>query len=185
MLDDFPKLYVRRSDADLRLCQLNTLTGEAIADDHHRNLTPDQLRRRFINGLNLYSKYSSPILGYESEAGMSLMEHHIIQQCLPALNTKEISTHDIENIWWFMNEYKQAGNDYIALRRLYFFIHEIQDVKIVRLLNGISWAKIVPILIRAMVFAARDHDVFLKKSLRRVLMQREEQRMRQRYEHNR
>lgn len=172
-LVDFPRLFCRRSDADLRFCQLNAFTGEAIMDVHHDNLPPEILKRRFINALCIYTKYACPIV-MEAESGMMLLENHMMYQCIPLKSANELSTHDIENIFWLLNEYKRAGNMNISLRRLYMFIHEMQNIKIVRLSFGLSWAKITPVIIRAMVLATRDHDAYVKNSLRRVLIQMED-----------
>lgn len=176
---DFPRLFCRRRDTDLRFCQLNALNGEAIADDHHRDLLPLELKRRLVNAIAIYMKYTSP-LAYDAETGMELVEHHIMHQCIPALLDKEISSFDIENIFWLINEYKTLGEHFITLARLYYFISQLDNVKIKRLLCGLSWAKIVPVLVRGLTLGIRDHDMFVKNSFRQILALRENQREQER-----
>lgn len=165
---DFPRLYARRCDTDLRFCQLNPLTGEATPDEHHQIITPSTLKRRFINALLIYNRYTTAI-PHEAPAAMDLVQHHLLVQCIPSLSAKEISPLDVENAFWLINEYKKTGHNFISLHQFFGFIDNLSANKIICLRETMSWAKLTPVLIRAIVQSVREYDTYVKNCFRQIL----------------
>lgn len=180
--ENFPKLYARRCDTDVRFCQLNPLNGEAILEESHAFLLPSQLKLKFMNALMIYNRYTSPI-AMDSITRIDILEDAVLNQSVPFKVGKELSSSDIENIFWLLNEYKRSvGNDslhrqqFITPHQLYDFIIKMESAKIHRLKMGMSWAKIAPVIMRGMTQAMHDSEFLMKSSFRRVLQVQETQR---------
>lgn len=138
----WPSQIARRSDTDIRFCQIDPTNSEALEDMHHHNIPPATLKRWFINALLIYNRYTI-VLAYEAPASMELVQHHLLLQLLPSITRKESSSIDVENAFWLMNEYNKHGRNFITLEQLFAFLHQITGNQIIRL-RGKFWSIHLP-----------------------------------------
>lgn len=140
-LDDFPKLYARRCDTNIRFCQLNPFDGEAIMDVDYAFMLPARIKSKLMNALMIYSRYTSP-LAMDAITRIDILEDAVLQQSIPFKLGRELSSTDVEDLFWFINEYKRKmGYQFISPHYLYDFVSKMENSKIHRLKVGMSWAK--------------------------------------------